>query len=261
MAYFDAVALQYDYSFSQSEIGSRTRNIVWDMLAERIDHSKQLDILEINCGTGEDAVHLCGYGHNVVATDISGEMINVARSKVNNDNLKFEVCSYLDIGDRFQGQRFDLVFSNFGGLNCANEKELKQVLMNVNDLIKTGGKLIAVIMGTRCIWEMLYYSLKGQFKNAFRRQAKGGAHTTLDKQELVTYYYSPMQVSILSPVSLKLINSRPIGFFLPPTYLEGYFKKHLTQLNFLNYLEKKINSFGLLSNMGDHFMIEMKKDV
>jgi ubiquinone/menaquinone biosynthesis C-methylase UbiE len=260
MAYFDAVALQYDNDFSQSEIGTRMRNIVWNMLADSMDHARPLDILEINCGTGEDAVRLSNNGHNIIATDVSGEMINVARSKAIKDNLKFEVCSYLDVGERFRGWQFDLVFSNFGGLNCANENELKQVLMNVNKLLKPGGKLIAVIMGTRCVWEMLYYSLKGQFKNAFRRQAKGGIDTTLDKQELLTYYYSPMQVSVLSPASLKFINSRPVGFFLPPTYLEGYFKKHRSQLNFLNYLEKKINSFGILANMGDHFMIEMKKE-
>lgn len=258
MAYFDAIALQYDGSFSQSEIGSRMRTIVWNMLEQRMDHSKPLDILEINCGTGEDAVYLANKGHMVIGTDVSSEMIKVARAK--SHAVKFEVCSYLDIKSRFQNQQFDLVFSNFGGLNCADENELRIVLNNIVGVLKPHGKLIAVIMGTGCLWEMLYYSAKGQFKNAFRRHAKGGVDTTLDKQKLLTYYYSPGQIKEFAPLTLKFVVSRPVGFFLPPTYMEGYFSKHLGQLNLLNFLEKKINSLGMLSNMGDHFMIEMKKE-
>jgi ubiquinone/menaquinone biosynthesis C-methylase UbiE len=261
MAYFDTIALQYDHSFSYSEIGSRMRKIVWNMLSKKIDHSKPLNILEINCGTGEDAIHLANNGHEVVATDVSAEMIKVAKSKLSGNKLKFEVCSYFEIKDRFKGQQFDVIFSNFGGLNCANEKELKAVLNNIDSLLRPGGKLIAVIMGRRCVWEILYYSLKGRVKNAFRRQTKGGVNTTLGKERFLTYYYSPKQVQKLSPVTFKFIASKPVGFFLPPTYAEGYFKKHPGQLNLLNYLEQKVNSFGILSNMADHFMIEMRKEV
>src|SRR5262249_44012428 len=39
-------------------------------------------ILELNCGTGEDALHLARRGARVLATDISATMVQVAREKI-----------------------------------------------------------------------------------------------------------------------------------------------------------------------------------
>ncbi len=40
---------------------------------------KGLDILELNCGTGEDAVLFSEKGFNIVATDVSEEMLKVTQ--------------------------------------------------------------------------------------------------------------------------------------------------------------------------------------
>jgi len=54
-------------------------------------------ILDIPCGTGRVSVHLAKMGFDIIATDISSEMISYAKEKVNslNDlsgNIKFEVA-------------------------------------------------------------------------------------------------------------------------------------------------------------------------
>src|SRR5437879_10338773 len=77
---FDAVADAYDDTFSNSSIGRAQRRMVW-METDRTFHPGQR-VLEINCGTGIDALHLAARGIEVVACDSSPRMIAVARRRV-----------------------------------------------------------------------------------------------------------------------------------------------------------------------------------
>ena len=46
-------------------------NIVWDYLEKTFLDNNKLNILELNCGTGEDALWFAKQGHKVLATDLS----------------------------------------------------------------------------------------------------------------------------------------------------------------------------------------------
>ncbi len=78
-AVFDAFAAGYDASFTDTRLGRMLRERVWAVLARYFragDH-----VLELACGTGEDAVWLAQQGVRVTATDGSPEMLQVARRK------------------------------------------------------------------------------------------------------------------------------------------------------------------------------------
>ena len=80
---FDLMAETYDADFTTSAIGKAQRKQVWDCLLPLLNASrKTLKILEINCGTGHDAIQLCNLGHSVTATDASEAMIGKARQKM-----------------------------------------------------------------------------------------------------------------------------------------------------------------------------------
>src|ERR1700733_12870674 len=79
---FDALAEGYDGQFTRTRIGSAMRAAVWARCAARFRPGFR--ILEMNCGTGEDARWLAGQGMRVVATDISARMIEVSRRKLAN---------------------------------------------------------------------------------------------------------------------------------------------------------------------------------
>ncbi|HMC96456.1 MAG TPA: class I SAM-dependent methyltransferase, partial [Flavobacteriales bacterium] len=70
----------YDQEFTFSRIGTAQRRVVWEYL-EGLLSTPDMDVLELNCGTGTDAVHLATKGHRVVATDISVEMLKAAHEK------------------------------------------------------------------------------------------------------------------------------------------------------------------------------------
>ena len=82
-AVFDILAQNYDADFTSSAIGRLQRNRVWSYLNPIIKEAgRPLKILEINCGTGDDAIQLATMGHRVIATDSSAGMIEKAKEKI-----------------------------------------------------------------------------------------------------------------------------------------------------------------------------------
>ena len=78
-AAFDALASSYDDAFSKSTLGRLLRNRVWRQLDRAFAPGER--VLDVGCGTGEDAVHLAERGVHVLATDASPDMIEQARRK------------------------------------------------------------------------------------------------------------------------------------------------------------------------------------
>src|SRR5436190_17085943 len=90
--------------------------------AHCLRHFKPGDsILELNCGTGIDAVFFAEHGMNVHATDISEGMLNELRKKISEKNLEGKIttqkCSFTEL-NFVVDKKFDCIFSDFGGLNC-----------------------------------------------------------------------------------------------------------------------------------------------
>ena len=78
---FDSLAVEYDDTFTQSWIGRQQRFAVWRFLEKHIQGKREKTILELNCGTGEDACMLAKKGHHVLATDVSERMLEQTRLK------------------------------------------------------------------------------------------------------------------------------------------------------------------------------------
>src|SRR4029079_10021205 len=78
-------------------------------------------VLELNAGTGVDAVELARRGYRVHATDIAPGMLRRLQDKVQSLQLGEQVtsqqCSFTELA-QVDGAPFDAVFSNLGGLNC-----------------------------------------------------------------------------------------------------------------------------------------------
>lgn len=259
-ASFDHIAGDYDQSFTNSLTGQCQRRMVWNYLDNKLSKNT-LEVLEMNCGTGEDAIYIANKGHKVLATDISNSMIGVAKAKVEAKSLTKKVSlrplGFQDITfDRLQ-KKFDVVFSNFGGLNCVNPMTINEVALNLSKVIKPGGSLIGVIMPDACLWERVYFMAKFKFKSAFRRSS-GKAMAHVDGKFVETWYYNPKVFRELMGDKYSMIKVKPIGFALPPSYLESYFKNKKFLLNGLLFLEKVFNKFPFLSKFSDHYLIELQ---
>jgi len=79
-AAFDVLAPAYDAAFTATPLGTLLRRSVWKRLDASFAPGQH--VLELACGTGEDAVHLAERGVRVLATDASPVMAETARRKV-----------------------------------------------------------------------------------------------------------------------------------------------------------------------------------
>ncbi|MEJ7738083.1 MAG: methyltransferase domain-containing protein [Chitinophagaceae bacterium] len=261
---FDVLADTYDSVFTDSLIGRMQRQRVWKQLSGLLRlYDRPLDILEINCGTGEDALQLARLGHRVTATDASAKMIERARLKAgsagcDHKQLQFITCPFSQLGPQFHEQKFDLVLSNFGGLNCVSARELFQLSSALSSLLVTSGRLFLVLMGDFCLWEMGYFALRAKFKMAFRRQQHQPVYRA-NGHDMPVFYHSPKKLKKCLYPLFSITAISPVGLFIPPSYLEKWFSRHR---NWLNKLNKWENNWGypVFSSLADHYCIIFNKN-
>jgi SAM-dependent methyltransferase len=291
---FDTIAGDYDKSFTHTALGRSMRERVWQILVDlgiggfgdlkmnfqnnQISESTNPQALELNCGTGEDAIWLARQGWQVLATDVSAEMVEVAREKIQiaglEQKIEVQTCGFAEIS-RFSEEKFDLVFSNFGGLNCAAPEDLQKLSFDLQKLIAPGGQFVAVVMSRFCWQETLYFLLKGKPREAFRRLSRDPVSARLDEKTTVpTWYYSPKEFARLFCTTdfqvrraereerrtWKSVVQRPAGFWLPPSYLSSFFEKRPRLLGFLNFLEKNLAP-AWLAPASDHFLICLENTI
>lgn len=260
---FDNYALTYDAHFTNTTIGRMQRKRVWKHLNKLLNTHTSFDILEINCGTGEDAIFMAEAGHQVTATDNSMEMIGVAKEKAKQYAIKkgpvFIQCSFEELADQFKDRRFDLVFSDFGGINCISAQELEKLRDDIGNLLKPGALCMMVVMGNACVWENFYFLIKGKWKTAFRRKNKKGVDVVVGEEMMKTWYYSPSKVKKLFVGKFDLIKTKPIGIYIPPSYLQPFFNNKKGLLKFLNFLESIFGRISLFSNLADHYCIQFSR--
>ena len=129
------MAAEYNAAFAEPRLGRWLRGLVWDRLAGVFGQGDR--VLELGCGTGEDAVWLARQGVEVWATDSSPAMIEVARAKAQAVGLDYLVhCGVLDMAalgpdSMPRDAAFDGALSNFGAVNCLPSlRPLVQTLAN-----------------------------------------------------------------------------------------------------------------------------------
>jgi ubiquinone/menaquinone biosynthesis C-methylase UbiE len=254
---FDVLAPTYDADFTASGIGQLQRERVWHYLDPLLkEMGSALTILEVNCGTGEDALRLANMSHKVIATDASAAMIEQAKLKQAN-GVEFITCAFKDLPVTLAGKKFDLIFSNFGGLNCVDAAALKKLCEYLSALTTTNGKLFFVLLSDRCIWEMMYYGIRAKFGQAFRRFKKAVDFTAGDKT-MPVYYYSPRKLSRTFSADFFMQQKFPVGLFIPPSYLEKKFAAPSKRLDRLNKLEYRFGH-SFLARFADHYCCIFQK--
>ena len=94
------------------------------------------DVLELGCGTGNDAARLAREGLHVVATDLSAEAVAQARKKYG-DIVDFQVVD-LATGLPFPGGSFDAVMANVA-LHMFPDSVTREIFEDVRRVLRPGG--------------------------------------------------------------------------------------------------------------------------
>ncbi len=218
-------------------------------------------ILELNAGTGEDALYFASKGHYVHATDIAAGMQERLKEKVEQENMSdrvtTEICSFTDLAQLQQRGPYDLVFSNFAGLNCTDR--LDAVLHEFAPLLKPGGLITLVILPKFCLWETLLI-LKGKFRTATRRMfSSKGILSHVEGAYFKCWYYSPRYVTRRLKKHFELESIEGLCTLVPPSYMEQFAEKHTRAYSYLIEKEGKLKRSWPWRVIGDYYIITMRK--
>lgn len=255
---FDALAAGYDSAFSASAIGARMRAAVHRRLDARFAPGDR--IVDLGCGTGEDAVHLARRGVRVLATDASEEMVAAARRKIDAAGLADrvearrvgveELAADLERAGEALGP-LDGALSNFGALNCV--ADLRPVAAGLAAAVRPGGSVFLCLMGPAVPWEWAWFLGHSEPRKAFRRLAPGGA----EWRGLSVRYPTPGAVRRAFAPGFSARGVTAVGALLPPTYAEGWAARHPRLLARLDRWERRLESLPPLPWLADHYLLEL----
>lgn len=261
---FDAAAATYDQEFTDSSVGRAQRRLVWFHLARVLSQlPAPAEVLEVNCGTGEDALWLAKQGHRVLATDISASMLVVAAQKAAQAGYRHAVtCTRLaaqEIEPDTLGRRFDLILSNFGGLNCLSPTDMRALARRLPEMVSPGGRVLMVIMPPFCLWETFWSLITLRPGLAMRRWRKGPVMTQVHGTSFPIWYYRLGWLRRLFSDSFDCVRVRPVGFTVPPSALEGRLHKYPRLLSTMERIDRALGRSSLLAAMSDHALLEFRR--
>ncbi|QHS51752.1 class I SAM-dependent methyltransferase [Edaphobacter sp. 12200R-103] len=257
-AAFDHLAVDYDAVFTHSSIGSAQRAAVWECAKSIFTpHSR---LLELNCGTGEDAIHFAEQGFNITSCDISPAMISQARRKAlqthTNDHIRFYVQANEKIGDLPEKHPFSGCFSNFSGLNCV--KDLNGLSSSLAPMLLPGSPLLFCFSTRYCLWEIAWHLLRADLSRCSRRWS-GYHETTLGDTILSVYYPTCREISRSFAQDFRLIAVYGIGITVPPSYVEPWIAKRPGLLQTLQRIDTAIYRLPMINRLGDHMLLHLER--
>lgn len=254
---FDQIAPGYDQIFTESLIGRAQRDAVWKVLTSTFKPND--NILELNCGTGEDAIFLGSRGISLFACDASQQMIAVAERRLQQSPSLPVVFCHLPterIRELNPETMFDGAFSNFSGLNCIDD--LGAVATSLTDLVKEGGHLLFCFSNRFCVIEVLHYLMRGQWQKALRRW-NGHTIAAFGDLRLPVYYPSLRQIQRYFAPHFTLRSYIGVGVAIPPSYCEDWARRHRNVFRVLCSMEKIFATLPVLRLTGDHVLLCFKK--
>lgn len=258
---FSKQAANFDELYSSNLIIQYKRQRVRDHVQQWLNPNSK--ILELNAGTGEDAIWFAQHGHYVHATDISSGMQKKLVAKVDQtevgSRITNEVCSFTDLQNLSDKGPYDLIFSNFAGLNCTGE--LDKVLNSFSSLLKPSGIVTLVILPKFCLWESMMF-LRGEFKTAFRRFfSSKGVRAHIEGEYFTCWYYNPSYVVKNMEDAFDILSVEGLCTVVPPSYLENFPNRRPALFNWLKVKEDKWKTRWPWKNIGDYYIISLKKRV
>jgi SAM-dependent methyltransferase len=255
---FDGLAEQYDDTFTHSLIGRAQRDAVWSAASQTFRRGNH--ILELNCGTGEDALFLVRLGASVIACDASEKMIAVANRRrlreAVGSSVRFEVLPSEQIEAASLFGPFDGIFSNFSGLNCVCD--VAEVARQLATVVLPGSPALLCFSTRLCLWETLWFLWRREAGRAIRRW-KGRVTVALGRLAVEVHYPTVRRLRRLFSPYFILRSWRGVGIAVPPSYLEPFVQRHPGLLRQLCAIDQVICSWPVLRSVGDHVLLTFER--
>ncbi len=220
-----------------------------------------IHILEMNSGTGEDAIYLAQLGHQVHTTNQCHDKQLQLIENVNKYRLdgfiSNELSASIHLSDLQNQGPFDHIFFNFGGLNCI--EELDQIFQIVPGLLKANGLVTVVVQPRFCLWEALLI-LKGKLRLVTRRwlnSSQKAVHSMHSSQ--ACRYYNPSYIIKRARKNFDLLETEGLCTIVPPSYMDKFPDNHPRLYQLFVSLEDRLKNNSLVNSCGDYYIMSLRK--
>jgi SAM-dependent methyltransferase len=223
-------------------------------------------LIEIGCGSGEEAVALAREGRLVTATDVAPEMVALTLAKAAAAGVSAAVRGRcLAAGELTQlvaegeAGRYEGAYSSFGPLN--GEPRLEPVAAALAALVRPGGRLVLGVMNRFYPWETLWYALHGKGRAAARRWgglARAGVSAQVGER-VSTWYYTPRAVRRAFRPAFRPCSCRALPLLLPPPYASSLWERTPRLWAALAGWEERLAPRWPWSALGDHFLLVLER--
>lgn len=259
-AAFDPVAASYDACFTDRMLGHMLRERVQSRLAPLFAPGRH--VLELGCGTGEDALWLARRGVRVTATDASPAMLAVARERARvagaDDRITFARLA-LGAGPLPDAAAcaFDGALADFGVLNCVPDRI--GVARMLAERLRPGAHAVLVLMGPLCGWEIGWHLVRGRPAAAVRRFRRGAVAHLGNGATARVWYPSARRLRAEFRPWFRHVTTVGIGILLPPSYLVESVERRPRLLARLGRLEDRIAGRFPWRHIGDHYLLVLER--
>ncbi len=259
---FDALAADYDRTFTDRLPAQTLRALVRERVASLLPGNAR--IFEVGCGTGQDALWFAGEGHTVLATDVSAPMLEATRNKLADasPDLRDRVTTaHFDAARPAESKlqlpdSLDLVFSNFGALNCV--PDVAPLLSFVHDHVRPGGHAALCVMGRFCAWETFGFALRGDARRMARRW-RGESRWTVDGRTHTVWYPTVGALKRAGRPGFRPVATIGIGALLPTSEFFGAWERRPRLFAALARAERRIAASWPANRVADHCLVIFRK--
>ena len=203
----DAVAPEYDSLLARDHW---MRQVLWRHYARVFSPGQH--VLDLGCGTGQDALFLARRGIRVTAVDVSPSMVDALRARRDREGFTEQIDARVEdiarLGAR-PAASADGLISAFAGLNTVAEPA--RFAANAHRVLRPGGRLIAHLLAPPGLWGRLrspYASaeLRRRDERTIRVCGQPLRHLQLPAGEWYRRFFSS---------DFRLLRPSALGFLLP----------------------------------------------
>ncbi len=245
-SYWNEAAETYPRAFTETSVGKMWRDAVWREIETAFAPGSR--VLELNCGTGIDALHLAQRGVSVLACDISSRMIELARNSVmatdRSDLIEFRVLPTERLAEVEGNAIFDGALSNFSGLNCV--RDLIGVRRDLARLVKPGSRVVLCMLGRHALWE----KLRRLGCATGGSSAPAGVNVQRPSRKCLAKVFAP---------EFLLRKWKGIGITVPPAYMEHWAIRFPRFTRGLDRVDRLISGLPVWRSLGACILFEFER--
>ncbi len=257
---YDAIAARYDAVPMENRINRYMRAASLARLRSTFRPGDR--VLEIGCGTGDEALALAAGGVQVVALDASGEMVRIARTKAAEQHLEqeatFRQAAASDLPGLVDslGGPFDGGYASF---SLAYEADLRPVGAGLHALLRPGATFLASVPSRMCLVELVAALGTAHPGYAGRRLRSWHGHK-VGESLVPIRTYTPRGFMAGMGRHFRLVGIEALPAIVPPPYMNRAYARLDGLADALERVDAGLRRRFPFRYLGDHFVAELRHE-